>query len=81
MWIHAPIGCESEWRGWEYLGYHVQALLTLPKVGARVGADQWIGLELKSIAERIREQILQQGGALRIQRGVPAWAQKPELPT
>jgi hypothetical protein len=76
MWLYAPIGCEFAWRGWEYVGHQIQLVAsTLARVGIELPAT----LEPASLGARIRDDVLQQGGVLRIQRGVQAWARKPEF--
>ncbi|MBO0883715.1 MAG: hypothetical protein J2P17_25940, partial [Mycobacterium sp.] len=81
MWIHAALGCEPDWPGWEYLDAQVQLVRNHPMVRAvtaRVGEEPPSALELTSVVTRIREQVLQQGGMLRLQRAVQAWARKSE---
>lgn len=74
-WLHAPIGSEASWPGWEYLGLQFQEIAA---AAARVGAQPPAALEPSSLGARIRDEVLQQGGVLRIQRGVQVWARKPE---
>jgi SAM-dependent methyltransferase len=76
MWLYAPVGCEVAWRGWEYVGHQIQVVAsTLARVGIALPAT----LEPASLGARIRDEVLQQSGVLRLQRGVQAWARKPEL--
>ncbi|HEY1296456.1 MAG TPA: class I SAM-dependent methyltransferase [Chloroflexota bacterium] len=73
MWLHAPIGCEAGWRGWEYVGYQIRAASSLvARAGVRLPAE----LDPDTLGSRIRDEVLQQGGVLRIQRGVQAWTRK-----
>jgi ubiquinone/menaquinone biosynthesis C-methylase UbiE len=76
MWMHAAIGCEAGWRGWEYVGHQMRAAAS---VVARAGVVLPIELDLETLGSRIRDEVLQQGGVLRIQRGVQAWTRKPDL--
>jgi SAM-dependent methyltransferase len=78
MWMHAPIGSEPSWPGWGYLGQQVQMIGTL---AARAGVELPGALDPASLGARIRDEVLQQGGVLRIQRGVQAWARKPDSPS
>ena len=76
MWLYAPIGCEFAWRGWDYVGHHIQAVASTV---ARVGIALPAALEPASLGARIRDDVLRQRGVLRIQRRVQAWARKPEF--
>ncbi|HLZ21024.1 MAG TPA: class I SAM-dependent methyltransferase, partial [Ktedonobacterales bacterium] len=78
LWLHAPVGSEPGWPGWEYIGQQVQMIAaTAAKAGASLPSE----LEPASLGARIRDAVLQQGGVLRLQRGVQAWARKPESPS
>mgnify|MGYP002401566093 CR=1 FL=1 len=76
MWMHAPIGTEPSWPGWEYLGQQVQMIASTT---ARVGVELPSALAPTSLGARLRDEVLQQGGMLRIQRGIQAWARKPHV--
>jgi ubiquinone/menaquinone biosynthesis C-methylase UbiE len=78
MWMHAPIGCEPGWPGWEYVGHHFRML---GSIAARAGVQLPAGLEPTDLGARIRDEVLQHGGVLRLQRGVQAWVRKPASPT
>jgi ubiquinone/menaquinone biosynthesis C-methylase UbiE len=74
MWMHAPIGCEPGWPGWEYVGHQFRMI---GSVAARAGVEIPAAVGASDLGARVRDEVLQQGGALRLQRGVQAWAHKP----
>lgn len=72
-WLHAPLGHSPEWDGWEYLNHQLQLLAGLAaKGGIEVPAE----FDPTTMADRVRSQVLERRGVLRIQRGVQAWTRK-----
>jgi hypothetical protein len=53
----------------------------LGSIAARAGVQLPAGLEPTDLGARIRDEVLQHGGVLRLQRGVQAWVRKPASPT
>lgn len=72
--MHAPIGAEPDWPGWQYLGLHVQMFATH---AARFGVPLPPELDPTTFVDRVRIEVLKNRGVLRLQRCIQAWALKP----
>jgi SAM-dependent methyltransferase len=75
IWLHAPIGGEPDWPGWEYLGQQMQLISA---TAGRVGIAFPSEFDPTTFAERVKADVLKQHGVLRLQRGVQAWAHKAD---
>jgi hypothetical protein len=73
MWIYAPVGSEPDWPGWEYLRQQTHMIGAL---AGRAGVDVPEELDPATFAERVRGEVLERRGILRLQRAVQAYAHK-----
>jgi ubiquinone/menaquinone biosynthesis C-methylase UbiE len=71
--LNAPIGGGPDWPGYEYLAETLRSLM--PAYVAR-GWDM-NGIDLDTLADRLREEITAASGVLRLGAIMGAWARKP----
>ena len=71
--LNAPIGGGPDWPGYEYLAETLQSLL--PSYQAR--GWELSGVDLDTLADRLRQEVTAANGVLRLGAMMGAWARKP----
>jgi len=74
MVLHAPLGCHPEWAGYEWLAESMRSVLPLMETFGIVTAQE---LQVETLAERYRAEVIRTGFPFMMLPMVAAWARKP----
>jgi hypothetical protein len=74
MMLHAPLGCHEEWAGYAWLAESIRSVLPLMEQFGIVTAQE---LEVETLAERYRAEVVRTGFPFMMLPMIAAWAPKP----
>lgn len=74
MVLHAPLGCHPDWAGYAWLAESLRSVLPLMETFGIVTAPE---LQVETLAERYRAEVVRTGFPFMMLPMVAAWARKP----